>query len=162
MKKDKNILTGTLIQAGIVNGNGRMYTAEALEKAVKEFQERKQQGLPMFGQVGMPDSLDINLKNVSHQVVDIKSKYPKLPRKMKKAFKKAGNYNKWRKSKMMLIAKWSFLKTPSGIMAKKLLDNSVIRTAGTGEIDKNGVVQNFKLLSCNLVPKATDAFKDKI
>ena len=158
-KKDKNTFTGSLIQAGIVNGNGRMYTAEALEKAVKDFGELDH---PMYGELGMPENFTVNLKNVSHQVLDIKSECPKLPRKKKKALKKAGTYNTWKKSKMKLIATIKFLDTPQGKIAKKIINESVIRTAGTGEIDKNGIVQNFKLTSCNLVPKSTDAFKNKI
>lgn len=149
--------TGIILKAGVLNHNGRIYTEDAIKNAVEQFKSREH---VMFGQIGYPDRLEINLNNVSHRVIKMSMKNNKLPRKKKKAMKKNGQFDVWKKKNAILVGEIEFLNTPAGKQARRLMKDCVVRPMGTGNINEEGVVENFNLISCSIVNKDTDSFKD--
>ena len=150
-------ITGTFLKAGVVNGNGRMYTEEALAGMIKQFQERDH---AMYGMFDYPDDADVHLSHVSHKVNSLKIKYKRVPRKKKKELKKNGTFEIIKKKKCDLVGEIELLDTTYGKVAKNLMDLCVVRPMGTGTISAEGVVENYKLISFSLIPKSEDSFKD--
>lgn len=59
----------TLVKAGEPTINGRVYSEEALQKAVDCFKEREQ---PMFGELAPNNyGTEVSLENASHEVLNI-------------------------------------------------------------------------------------------
>ena len=151
MEKCKLVIS-TVLKAGVINGNGRMYDEKALAAAFEQFKKRDH---TMYGNLGYPESCVVDLSQVSHKVNKIKMKYDKMPRKLKKKLKKLGLRN----NHCSLIAEIELLDTPKGLEAAKLMNDLVVRPAGFGTINKDNVVENYNLITLNLVDKDTDAFK---
>ncbi|MFA5153587.1 MAG: hypothetical protein WC554_13570 [Clostridia bacterium] len=140
------IVTGNLLYYDIKNKNGRIYSKETAENIVKQFGKLDH---CIYGQVGFPEDEILNYKNISHKVNDMR-------------------INKENKSIEIVF---ETLKTPKG----KILEENIqaiggiknfnnffaIRTCGTGNINENGVIENYKLFSCNVIAKDTDAFIEK-
>lgn len=145
-------LTGTFLKAGVMNANGRMYDEKALADAVAQFNKRD---FPMYGNIGYPDSPVIGLSSASHKVNKISLKYDKLPRKLKKKLKKLGRLN----NHCSLIGEIEFLDTSNGLVASSLLKDMVVRPMGFGTINKDNVVEDYNIITFNLVDKETDAYK---
>lgn len=133
--------TTTLLIADVPSANGRVYTREALEKAVEDFNNRKD--VPMLGINGFPDTPgSITLSDesggikVSNQVVDMKMVGDKL------------------------MCEINLLETPMGVAAKDLIDRklAVVRPVAMGVIGKNGVIDSMKITSCSVILKSEDAF----
>lgn len=67
----KFIVEGLMQVAGDLNGNGRIYPREILEREAKKFKDTFiKQGNP-FGELDHPDSPIVSVKNVSHAITDL-------------------------------------------------------------------------------------------
>ena len=63
---------GILQRKGSRNQNGRIYPDEVLDKSVQVYYETFVQGNRAMGELDHPESEVVNLKNVSHNIVDLK------------------------------------------------------------------------------------------
>lgn len=149
-------ISGTFLTAGVVNGNGRIYTKEAMSDMMKQFQERDH---AMYGMLGYPEDGVVSLSHVSHVVNSLKIKYKRIPRKKKKELKKNGTFETIKNKRCDLVGEIELLDTPSGKIAKKLMGGLVVRPMGTGTIREDGVIENYNLISCSLISKDDDSFK---
>lgn len=108
----KLVVTGILQRAGKRNQNGRVYPKEILMREAKKYQtfvkERR-----ALGELDHPESTVVNLKNVSHNVVDMK----------------------WEGND--LVGTVEVLSTPSGNILKELFKNNIrlgISSRGMGSV----------------------------
>lgn len=152
-------ITGTFLKADVMNANGRIYTEEAISGMIEKFKELDH---TMYGMLGYPEDGDIHLSQVSHKVNTLKIRYKRIPRKKKKELKKNGTFKVIKNKRCDLIGEIELLDTYNGNIAKKLMDGFVVRPMGTGTVGENGVIENYKLISFNLIPKSEDSFKDTI
>ena len=119
---------------GTMNRNGRVYTREmAEEKMCGQLDPER-----VFGQIGHPDSSDISLSLASHRI--------------HKVFI-VGND---------LWMEYSILNTSHGRLLYDLLQNVgkdgfVFRPRGSGVVDKDGRITNYKLFSFDMIPVEEDA-----
>lgn len=127
---------------------------------VKQFGELEH---PMFGQIGYPDEAVTSLSTVSHKVNSLRLKYNKIPRKKKKAMKKDGTYNTLRRKNCDVIGEIELIDTPNGNIAKTLFKDFPkgfsVRPMGLGNVNDDGVIENYKLLSCSIINKVDDSYK---
>jgi hypothetical protein len=148
MKKfEKMNLKGKFIYYDTVNENGRMYTKECAEDIVKQFEELDHR-FPMVGQLGYPEAEDFKgkLGDVSHKIKEI-------------------HINP---ESHAIEGTLEILDTPNGHKLLGLIKNDmtkfttffVVRPRGTGEVNENKEVVNYKIISFDIVPKETDAFKN--
>ena len=111
------ILSGIMQKADALNGNGRVYPRDVLEKEMKNYQKLVKERRAL-GELDHPDDSVINLKNASHLVTDI--------------WWDGGN----------VMGKVQVLSTPSGQVLKSLVEAGVklgISSRGLGSTkDKNG------------------------
>jgi hypothetical protein len=127
-------LRGILQRAGQKNFNGRIYPMTVLQREAKKYEEVIKERRAL-GELDHPDSSQINLKNVSHNVCEI-----------------SWNGND-------LVGTIEILTTPNGNIARELIKNNVrlgISSRGLGSvlpINENTVeVQDdFELLCFDLV-----------
>jgi hypothetical protein len=71
MKQGQDLyLSGIMMQAELVNGNGRKYPLAEISKAVETAQKRIAEGHYILGELNHPDNLSIDLKNVSHIITE--------------------------------------------------------------------------------------------
>ena len=66
----KVIVTGVLQRAGAKNQNGRVYPKEILEREVAKYKKTEIAERRALGELDHPESSVVNLKNVSHNVLD--------------------------------------------------------------------------------------------
>ena len=126
-------LTGTLIHYDQENLNGRIYTKEAVENIVEQFNKKTEEE-KFLGELGYPqdDFTGINIGNISHEVESI-------------------HLNEEDKT---LVGTFKILNTPKGEIVKELLKNNVgisCRPRGVGNINENKEVEDFQLLSFDIV-----------
>lgn len=145
------ILKREVIRLNEKNKNGRIYTEEIFLTALADYLVKKETTGVLYGELGHPESFDIGLKNVSHTIESAKLKYPKVPRKLKKKLKKSGQYHK------TLFADIRLLDTPNGKLAKSIIDTLTLSPRGTGTVDENGVIRDYKLFSFDLIDKKEKA-----
>ena len=148
-------LTGILVQGGVVNHNHRIYSEETLSKMVQQFKQLKE---PMLGEFGESQSI-VSLSHVSHKVTDINKVKSRLPRKKKKKFKKNNLYTSWKMTRSKLVAEIEILNTPQGNVLKKLIDEKNefdIAPSGIGNVNESGLVENYTMLSANIIPKSNN------
>lgn len=140
----KNIfLNGILMQANIKNGNRRVYPVNEIAQAVTQIQESIKNGHYIMGELNHPDSLSINLANVSHAITEIRMD---------------GNN---------AVGKCKLLNTPMGNIAKNLLEGGIrlgVSSRGTGNVTNEGFVSDFNFVTVDIVatPSAPDAFPNVI
>lgn len=147
--KNKNH-KGLLIQVGKKNKNGRIYPPMVFEKAIKEYLEKIDRQVSL-GELGHPEEgrLDINLQSVSHLITKIEAKYPKVPRKKKKAMKKAGTYQK-----DTYLVNYRILDTEKGRETERIIKDLVPSPRGIGSTDSRGFIQDdYRLLAIDLIHK---------
>lgn len=132
-------LTGTFLYWDQKNLNDRTYPKSIAEKMVNEFNKREEAS---FGELGYPKEnfQEINVRNISHKIEEI-------------------HINEENKSIEGTI---EILDTPSGKMVKEILEEVKdsklsCRPRGVGEVDEDGNVTNFELISFDLVA-GEDAF----
>jgi len=140
----KVIVSGVLQRAEAKNQNGRIYPKEVLIREVKKYQQNQIKENRALGELDHPDSSVINLRNVSHNVLECHWK---------------GND---------LVGTVEILPTPSGNILKNLLGAGIrlgISSRGLGsvkEINENTVeVQDdFELIGWDFVsnPSTHGAF----
>jgi hypothetical protein len=128
------VLSGPLQKAGEKNHNGRVYPKEVLAKEIEKYQQviRERRAL---GELDHPDSSVINLKNVSHNVLECH----------------------WEGD--TVVGKIELLTTPSGNIARDLIKNNIrigISSRGLGSVRQMNentveVQDDFELLCFDLV-----------
>lgn len=132
-------LSGIMMQGALRNGNGRVYPTNEIAKAVQECQEKIKSGNYIMGELNHPDSLSINLANVSHAIVEITMQGDNA------------------------IGKMKLLNTPAGQIAKAIIEGGVrlgVSSRGTGNVNESGDVSDFSFVTMDIVstPSAPDAY----
>jgi hypothetical protein len=128
------VLSGPLQKAGEKNHNGRIYPKEILSREIDKYQQIIKERRAL-GELDHPDSSIINLKNVSHNVVECH----------------------WEGD--TVVGKIELLTTPSGNIARELIKNNVrlgISSRGLGSVRQMNentveVQDDFDLLCFDLV-----------
>ena len=129
------IVEGRLQTAETKNGNGRFYPREILEREVKNYIDGPIKENRALGELDHPDSSIINLKNVSHNIKDIR----------------------WDGDDV--VGTIEILPTPSGNILTELFRNGItvgVSSRGMGSLqpDSNGVQEvqdDFELLCWDFV-----------
>jgi len=133
-------LTGCVQRANSKNGNGRVYPKRVLEREIEVYKKliREKRAL---GELDHPDDSVVNLKNVSHMVIDIW----------------------WENDDVM--AKIKLLDTPAGEIAKGLVNSGVtlgISSRAMGSVkESNGVTMvedDLQLICFDLVADPSTKF----
>ena len=128
------IVEGRLQSAEVENGNGRSYPKKILEREVNNYIEGPIKENRALGELDHPDSSIINLKNVSHNIKNIR----------------------WDGDDV--IGTIEILPTPSGNILTQLFKNGItvgVSSRGMGSLTDNGGVQevqdDFELLCWDFV-----------
>ncbi len=138
-------LSGLMQEAGVLNGNGRVYEESTLLREIQNYKKVVSERRAL-GELDHPDDSVINLKNASHLVVDI-----------------------WNEGKKV-YGKIEVLNTPSGRILKDLVQAGVklgISSRGLGSLKKSGnkniVQDDFQLICFDMVsePSTPNAFMVK-
>lgn len=141
----KNLyIEGIYMQAEKVNGNGRKYRVETLQREVERYTNKYIKENRALGELGHPNGPSINLDRVSHKIVELKQ-----------------NGNDF-------YGKAMVLDTPMGNIARNLIESGVqlgVSTRGMGslkEVDGIMEVQDdfYLATAADIVaePSAPDAF----
>ena len=139
------------------NKNGRVYPRESFDKACFDYM-KKIENKTSLGELGHPSGLDVSLQNCSHLIEDIRLRYNRLPRKKKKLMKKQGKWEIWKDMNRCVKLDVKILKTPKGIVAKSIIDKIGIDSLdiglrGMGNVQKDGTIENVKIMSWDLINK---------
>lgn len=140
----KNLyLSGIMMQADILNGNGRKYPLSELARVVELAHKRLMEGDLICGELNHPDTLTIDLKNVSHAITEL------------------------RIDGSNALGKCKILPTPVGQIAKGLLEGGIrlgVSSRGTGNVDDTGMVSGFELVTIDIVatPSAPAAYPQMV
>ncbi len=139
------IVTGVLQRSDAKNQNGRIYPKEILEREVEKYKKREVAEKRTLGELDHPESSVVNLKNVSHNVLDCW----------------------WDGDDVM--GKVEILSTPSGNILKQLMQHGIklgISSRGLGSVkpvNENGTLEvqdDFELVCWDFVsnPSTHGAF----
>jgi hypothetical protein len=127
------IVEGILATAEVKNGNGRYYTKDLWEREINKYADSVRENRAL-GELDHPESSIINLKNVSHNIVELW----------------------WDGDHVM--GKIEILPTPSGNILKALIDSNItvgVSSRGMGSLqEKEGVLEvqdDFELLCWDFV-----------
>jgi hypothetical protein len=130
----KLIESVVIVEADVPNLNRRIYPRAVLGKMIAEV-EAKSNPARVFGTIGMPSGVEVDLSKVSHTVSDLH-------------ITEDGK----------VLGKVMILDTPAGAIMEKLLEaepSRQFRMAGIGKLEDNEdgttTVTDFRLLSINLV-----------
>ena len=142
--KKEHFIEGIFMQAERKNRNGRVYPHNILSKEVDRYNTEYVKKNRAFGELGHPDSPQINLDRVSHMITSLKAD---------------GNN---------FVGKAKILDTPNGKIVKSLLDGGAslgVSTRGVGSLKPaNGfqlVQDDFHLATAADIvadPSAPEAF----
>jgi hypothetical protein len=144
MRKGNDLfLSGILMQSETRNGNGRIYSLKDMERVVNEASKQISSGHSVVGELNHPETLAINLANVSHMITEMRMD---------------GNN---------AVGKMKILNTPSGNIAKALIEGGVrlgVSSRGTGNVNESGHVSDFSMICVDIVnnPSAPDAYPNVI
>ena len=132
-------LSGILMQSELRNGNGRVYGLQEITREVDKAAKRIAEGHFIMGELNHPDTLSINLANVSHCITEIKM---------------VGNN---------AIGKMKLLNTPAGNIAKGIIEGGVrlgVSSRGAGGVNEQGMVEGFDFTTVDIVnqPSAPEAY----
>ncbi len=140
----KVIVKGILQRAEAQNQNGRVYPKQILMREVKKYQENQIKENRALGELDHPESSVINLRNVSHNVLEVK----------------------WNGNDVVGVVE--ILPTPSGNILKELLKCGIrlgISSRGMGSVEEvnEGTVEvqdDFELIGWDFVsnPSTHGAF----
>jgi hypothetical protein len=129
--KDEYVLEGIFAQFGVENNNNRIYEEKEylphLDYLKKKINENR-----LLGELDHPDKFDISLSKVSHLIEDVK----------------------YDSKKRQIIGKIRLLDTPSGQIAKNLVDTGVpisISSRAAGVVGENKKVQIKRIFTYDLV-----------
>jgi len=139
-------LEGIFMQSESKNGNGRIYPKAVLTEAIEKMNNKMSKGYTVLGELEHPDTLTINLNNVSHVI---------------ESFRWEGNN---------VIGRAKILDTPKGEIVKALLKEGIklgVSSRGSGSTkhqDDIILVESFNLITVDIVatPSAPDAFPDSL
>lgn len=136
-------LSGIMMQAEMENGNRRNYPLSEISNAVNLIQAKAKNGLYILGELNHPDVLTIDLKNVSHAIIESSMQ----------------NNN--------AVGKMKLLNTPSGNIARGLIEGGIrlgVSSRGTGNVNESGTVSDYNFVTMDIVyqPSAPDAYPDVI
>lgn len=136
-------LSGILLQACIKNGNMRTYGLSEITREVDKAAKLIAEGHFILGELNHPDTLAINLANVSHAITEIRM---------------VGNN---------AVGKMKLLDTPAGNIAKGIIAGGVrlgVSSRGAGSVNESGEVSGFDFTTVDIVnqPSAPDAYPDVI
>jgi hypothetical protein len=127
------IVEGILATAEVKNGNGRYYAKDLWEREINKYANSVRENRAL-GELDHPESSIINLKNVSHNIVELW----------------------WDGDHVM--GKIEILPTPSGNILKALIDSNItvgVSSRGMGSLqEKEGVLEvqdDFELLCWDFV-----------
>jgi len=127
------LVEGILATVETVNENGRFYKKSIWDREVDKYKVLIAENRAL-GELDHPDSMNINLKNVCHNIVDLY----------------------WDGKNIM--GKLEILPTPSGQIVKNLIDNGItlgVSSRGTGTLQQrdgvNEVQDDFELLCWDFV-----------
>ena len=135
-------LSGIIQRADNLNGNGRVYPRNILEREVKNYSKLIKENRAL-GELDHPDDSVINLKNVSHMVTDVW----------------------WQQNQVM--GKIEILGTPSGNILRSLVESGVslgISSRGLGSVRESQgrtlVEDDYQLICFDMVqePSTSGAF----
>jgi hypothetical protein len=144
MRKGTDLfLKGIMMQAELVNGNGRKYPLDEITRAVESAKEKINKGHFILGELNHPDTLSINLANVSHCITEVSMD---------------GNN---------AVGKMKLLNTPSGNIAQALIAGGVrlgVSSRGTGNVNEGSVVSDFSFVTVDIVsqPSAPEAYPNVV
>jgi len=141
----KTYLTGVMSVAEEKNRNGRIYSKDDLKKVEAQINDAAKMNRHILGEISHPSTLEINLENVVHRLVEARME---------------GN-------KLMFKAE-ILEKHPKGAIVKSLLDSGVqigVSTRGSGQVNENtGAVSNYRFvtLDCVSVPSCPHSYPTTI
>jgi hypothetical protein len=135
---------GPFIVCGVKNGNGREYLEDVMVPAVNEYIEEMIDTKRAVGEMNHPPTTQIDYNNACHRITGLT---------------KDGNI--WIGESQVLLG------TPKGDLLASLLMNDVrvgMSTRGVGKVDKNKVVQKYKMITVDVVhePSAPGCFMEGI
>lgn len=148
-KKNELKLTGNILFFDQKNLNGRVYTKEVAESIIEQFKKIRGEEGVFLGEFGYPSTAwtnGINLGNISHDVVDLR-------------------INEDTKS---LEGDMLILETPAGKKLRELIlaegENVGIscRPRGTGKVNGKGEIEEYQIISFDLIPTSLDSFGKRI
>lgn len=140
----KNLfLKGIFMQADIQNRNKRIYPLHEMCQAVASANKMISENGGIFGEADHPNSLNINIDRISHVITEL--------------YMDGTN----------AIGKAKILDTPMGKIVKELTKTGVkigVSSRGTGQVNEDGVVENFQIVSVDVVvnPSAMGATPSSI
>lgn len=142
---NKNLwLSGIFMQSEVRNRNGRIYPLSEMTRIVEEASSVIKDCNGIFGELDHPESLTINLQNVSHAITELRM---------------SGN-NVIGKARIIESA-------PMGAIAKALLESGVrfgVSSRATGALNENKIVSSMNFITADLVatPSAAGAMPEAI
>lgn len=135
-KKKEYYLSGVFSTAGVKNGNGRVYPRAIWEKEVSDYQEKiKTNHINTLGEWEHPTRADVDPMKAVIKITELKLE---------------GDY---------VYGKAKILDNPDGDRLKVLIDEGIkidISSRGVGSVGRNGIVEEFKLITYDLVSKASN------
>jgi len=133
------VLAGIAIQGDTQNRNGRVYPKTEIENAVKQMKERISSSGPIPGECDHPDNLGLDLARVSHLIKDI-------------WMDGADGHAKFE------IMPFGLGEIITGLIKHGM--NMGVSSRGSGNVDGNGIVSDFEILTIDMVanPSAPDAY----
>jgi len=139
MEKNQIKLEGNILHFDQKNLNGRTYTKKVSEEIVEQYNNIRGEDGVFFGELGT-GSDGVNLMNVSHDVVSLK----------------INEKNKTIEGTLLI------LDTPAGKKVLEMMKSNQFelscRPRGTGTVNEKGEIEDFKIVSFDLIPTSNDAF----
>lgn len=143
--KKKTYLMGVMAEAEKKNRNGRIYDAGEMRLAESKINEAAESGTHILGHLDHPNTLEIQLENVSHRLIHAQMKNNQL------------------------VCKAEILENhPKGAIAKSLIDHGVklgVSTRGSGSVNEStGRVSKYNFVTVDLVanPSCQSAYPESI
>jgi len=140
LQDGKNLfLKGIFIQADKRNLNERVYPLNEISAAVMDMNSRIQKTGGILGECDHPDTLTINIQNVSHIITEMHMQG------------------------VNGVGTLKMLPTPKGEVIRALIESGVklgVSSRGSGNVDFNGLVSDFEIVTVDVVaqPSAPDAY----
>lgn len=135
-KKKEYFLSGVFSTAGVKNGNGRVYPRDIWEREVAQYQTKIDENhIHTLGEWEHPARADVDPMKAVIKITELKLE---------------GDY---------VYGKAKVLDNPEGNRLKILIDEGIkidISSRGVGSVGKNGIVEEFKLITYDLVSKASN------
>lgn len=138
----KMYLNGIFMQSEVLNRNQRKYPLNEITNAVSKAQAMIKEQNGIFGELDHPQTLQINLKTISHVITDLRMEGTNA------------------------IGRAVLLDTPAGLIGQELIKSGVrigVSSRGAGELNES-VVSNFNFVTVDIVatPSAPGALPNSI